>query len=512
MALNDFDSTFASNPIVKAIGDQLGLGPLFANAGATPQVKPGASRPSVAESRFLPSAQLRLMRMQQMNEMRQNTPGARAQSAGMGMPGGMGEVPMMSEDTLHDPGVQEMLKGYGVDPNVQVDPHLFLHNPAAWANHPVLSGLLEGGLSGLAFTNGGNTVGESLSNIARGMMASDSAHAERVNSQLMMPFQQAQTVAQLRALGQEQQLREAQIKEAKQRGDYYAAAANFKDTQPPMQPIWQAQQAVLDAYGTGDKDKIKSALDAYHSIEGELHPPRTFAPPTFLNQLGSDAYNKAKQDLIDQYSPVNHDWNDVPFDAVEKLHQQFLSDQQLTHPPKTPTGKTDAQNEVLRKSLIDQANAKIDAVVGQLRTAGSGYIYQGAPIPGLKTTNGVVTAQALADFKNRTVSDLNVELARAKLDPITAVYTAEGTVPGRQNPVAPAGTGQNSPKNPPMPKIEQPLAPPRPSEQALTPPASILKPGVINKVQGPHGRVEKWILDRSGRPVQLPDDATGAGQ
>lgn len=210
---------FTDNPLIGSFYNALGMqGILPGNAepaAAAPQQAkmpaPGRSKPNIAPYRNRPYIPRML------------DPTAAHANRGGVMPGG--EEPMMSEDMLKSPQMAALLGHFGVSNQVDVDPNLFIHNPQTWQNHPRIAGALEGALSGLAFTNGGNTIGESISNVARGMMDSQSAHAQHVNAQLMMPFQQAQAVGQLQNMAGEQDQRKATMDHLKAMSDYYTQQA-----------------------------------------------------------------------------------------------------------------------------------------------------------------------------------------------------------------------------------------------------------------------------------------------
>jgi hypothetical protein len=209
---------FIDNPTISALGASLGLSPLFAAAGSptpegdsvtTPPVRPGVSKPNQPEYRnrpFIPR-----------NEM--------GSSGGVGPGGNQPVAPgVMDQATFQSPEVQKLLGQYGVHPtDTPPDPNLFVHNPEAFVKHPVLSGLLEHGLRGLAYSHPGANFLQSLAGGVRGIQEGDAASAQQENNQLTAPFQQAGMVADLQHKADEHRSADALI------GYHTALAANASD-------------------------------------------------------------------------------------------------------------------------------------------------------------------------------------------------------------------------------------------------------------------------------------------
>jgi hypothetical protein len=209
---------FIDNPVINALGNQLGLGGVFASARATngsgslppgygdpgiggvtpgaspnapvmaqnsPPPKPGRSTPNVPEYKNRPY----IPRNESPSSQRTGGTGGGIPSAAPGV---------MDYETLQSPEVQKLLGQYGVHPtDTPPDPNLFVHNPEAFVKHPVLSGLLEHGLRGLAYMHSGTNFLDSLSGGVRGIQESDAASAQQQNNQMTAPFQQAGLAAQL---------------------------------------------------------------------------------------------------------------------------------------------------------------------------------------------------------------------------------------------------------------------------------------------------------------------------
>lgn len=94
-----------------------------------------------------------------------------------------------------------LLSPYGMhqpDPS-QINPYLFFNNQGYMGDHPRVAGMLDNALSALAFTHGGQTIGDSISGIAQGMLGSRQAHQQNIMNQVMGPFNYAAQMAPVRA-------------------------------------------------------------------------------------------------------------------------------------------------------------------------------------------------------------------------------------------------------------------------------------------------------------------------
>ena len=231
--------SFLDNPLVGAIGQAMVKanpnGAIASIASALPKdfapemqatappapLKSEVSKPPVADNRVEST--------RESMAVRQHYPTAQAKgpAAPKGMPVGMNMPGVMSPEVLQHPAVQQLLSQYGVSPEQANDaaqsasPNLFITNPAAYQKHPVLAGMIERGLEGAAFTKGSHTIGEGISNIAQGVLDSNAARAEKYNNQLMMPFAQAQQVAGLKSISDEQAFKVAQAKHYQDLEDHY---------------------------------------------------------------------------------------------------------------------------------------------------------------------------------------------------------------------------------------------------------------------------------------------------
>lgn len=225
----DTGISIADNPIFQAVANHLGVDALMGNSvgsAAGDAVTKAAAPVAPPKPAASPVEGSKMDR-----EFRQHAPLPRATSSrgssqgglspGMSLPG------VMSPEVLQHPVVQQLLAQYGVSPEVAnqaaetASPNLFVDNPEAFQKHPVLSGMLEHGLEGLAFSRGSNTVGEGLTNVAQSLLNAKAARAEKYNNQLMMPLQQAAQVAQLKGTNLLQEYQMAESKRANAMASYY---------------------------------------------------------------------------------------------------------------------------------------------------------------------------------------------------------------------------------------------------------------------------------------------------
>jgi len=215
--------SFLTNPIVGAIDTALG-GPLNgAIQAATQQASMKAGKSDVAgttprEFRYHASTKS------------PSAPTGRGSTAGgnnLNLPG------VMSPDVLMHPEVQKLLGQYGVTPaaiqgSIQnASPNLFLPEHFTQA-HPRLGGMLEHALEGAVFTQQGSTTGENIVNALRAPLLARQASAEKYNNQLMMPFAQAQQVANLQGTNLQQEFERAQTAKATAMEGYYDQLPEIK--------------------------------------------------------------------------------------------------------------------------------------------------------------------------------------------------------------------------------------------------------------------------------------------
>ena len=262
---------FVNNPLVASIGVHLGLGGLLGNG-------PEAAIQAAVPAQITPpksGATMATMRDERLQEsLSRSKAVARAVSTGGSQPGGGANQPgFMSAEVLQHPVVQALLGQMGQSPESirhaiqNASPDLFITDPAAHANHPVLSGMVERALEGLAFTHGGNTVGESLSNIAQGMLTAQQARAEKYNNQLMMPFVQAQQVANLQGTDLHQKYEDAEAKRANAQAEMYNQMPEYRQGLLDLRTQQESDKA---SYQAG-MNHLKLQLDPRFSAMSSEH-------------------------------------------------------------------------------------------------------------------------------------------------------------------------------------------------------------------------------------------------
>lgn len=288
MAIN---TSFVNNPLVASLGGALGLGPILgeaadmdgANPGADPQApKPAASKPNVPMYKTRPYVPPLL-------------------HAGGGVRPGVGTTApagaTMDPAVLQNPGVQALLGQFGVSTeDTHPDGHLFIHNPEAFQNHPVIAGMLENGLSGLAAYQGtGRDTAETVGNIARSVLGADAMHAAQYNSQVQAPFQAAAQIAGLQKASLDQKNVQSEI-------DTRAQLANDKD-------YYQTQ--VIGAR----EDAIAARQQAHDAgLDPEIAGKQLY-------------YQNAKAALVKQYGSEDK----IPPAAILKLADNWRSSKDVAH-------------------------------------------------------------------------------------------------------------------------------------------------------------------------------------
>jgi hypothetical protein len=226
------ETSILSNPIFNAVGAALGVGSLFEGAGGGPGGPPPSAPPVKTPTAKAPAPSVEGSKTPR--EFRQHAPVAKQPAAGRGsQPGGVGmNLPgVMSPDVLQHPMVQALLNQYGVDPDTvhqaiqNADPNLFVSPHSAFGmKHPGIAGAVERGLEGLAFTPGTSaTPGDLFHNVAQGMLDAKAARADKYNNQLMMPFAQAQQVANLKTISDDQHYKQAQAQHYQDLEEHYTA-------------------------------------------------------------------------------------------------------------------------------------------------------------------------------------------------------------------------------------------------------------------------------------------------
>lgn len=218
--------SFTDNPVISALGDQLGLGGVFAAIkgggaaaapapAAPPAVKPGVTKPNIPNYRERPYIP--------RNETGSPGGGVRPGGGVLTPPG------TMDPSTLQDPKVAALLGQYGVTPpSTPPNPNMFITNPEAYNRHPILAGLLEHGLGAAANSHEGSNWFQSLLGGIRGGQEYEAQRSTSYNNQLMAPFQQAAAVGGLQKMADEHAASIAEDAHKKAADEYYKSIAESK--------------------------------------------------------------------------------------------------------------------------------------------------------------------------------------------------------------------------------------------------------------------------------------------
>lgn len=133
------------------------------------------------------------------------------------------ELPMPGADEAN-----ALLGQYGLSMPGHIKQNIFLPDSFA-GHHPLLSRMIEGGVLGGALTNGGETVGENIQNVFRGLLAAKDYRNNAINAQLDAPFQTAQLMGNLQGMQDKHKLAVAQAQAEEARAEYYR---NGEDKSP----------------------------------------------------------------------------------------------------------------------------------------------------------------------------------------------------------------------------------------------------------------------------------------
>jgi hypothetical protein len=200
--------SFIDNPVVASLAAATGLNQVLGSAQSAAPPKSPQMRPEYQEAR--PPVNPRFAGPQAV-------PGGRAPITGV--PGT--EPGLMDAQTLQSPNVHDLLAHFGVTAPADINDHLFIHDPDAFAKHPMIASMIENGLGGLANYHTGQDTAGTLSNIAQSVIGNQAMHAQAYNNRAMMPLMQAQQIAALQDQVGKQSLQEAQQKHDNAMADYY---------------------------------------------------------------------------------------------------------------------------------------------------------------------------------------------------------------------------------------------------------------------------------------------------
>lgn len=101
----------------------------------------------------------------------------------------------------------------------QVKQNVLFPNTGFFGNHPRLSGAIEGGIFGALASHGGETPGESIQGALEGIVGSKRIREGLYRQQFARPFESAGALEQLNDMGEQRQLRQAQIKHYQDESD-----------------------------------------------------------------------------------------------------------------------------------------------------------------------------------------------------------------------------------------------------------------------------------------------------
>lgn len=167
------------------------------------------------------------------------------------MGGGVDNSPDYSQFT-YDPSANaaatQALSPYGLHPleASQVNPNAILPNSGFFGAHPNLSRMIEGGIFGAANTQGSNTIGEGISNVAQSMISGPQQRNAMLERQFQAPFQQASMLEGMRDKQQKYALNDSEIK-------YRQAQMDRWTQDKPLHPITPVG-ATNSSYATYDSE------------------------------------------------------------------------------------------------------------------------------------------------------------------------------------------------------------------------------------------------------------------
>lgn len=392
-AFNIPEDSFGSNPLVQAMGNALGMGGLFETKQASTNLQPPPVPISETE-RVRDSRNAR--QSYPTNGGRGLGPGANKGAVNPQMPG------VMDPSVLTSPETQQVLAPYGITPQHlqdvanQANPNMFVQNPEAYQKHPVIAGMLERGLEGLAFTQGSHTWGEGLSNVAKGMMDAHAARTEKYNNMLMMPFQQAQQVAQMKGIGLQQNLEGEQQRYEQSHERYFDALGDYRGM------MGDIQQGKLDL--AKNQQQMKQTLGLISAIQ-----------KTPLDAQGQQEWDAAIKDA-----------NGNPFAAdPDKLSQIFSEASTRTEALKQ--GNANYRAQVAGVSRVSSSGVAAGAHLDDAQLAGLQKDYDDAQ-KGLAEFNKMLAGGMTATDKNGNVvyagSDAANKAAKEYQDSVNAASSA----------------------------------------------------------------------------------------
>ena len=176
---------------------------------------------------------------------------------------GGGYEPQMSDVFRNR--LNTLLSPYGLNAPAMSD-NVFLPETGFFGRHPLATRAIENALIGAATTEGGNTVGESISNIARSVLGIPRVRGQMQLGRLLAPLGIAQQLQGFEGTSADIAYKRAQAKESEAQGRYY----DYQATHPTY------THAGTDVHGNA------SYVD----------PRNPMAPPIIVPNVGVDVYDR----------------------------------------------------------------------------------------------------------------------------------------------------------------------------------------------------------------------------
>ena len=219
-----------------------------------------------------------------------------------GAPGGLDLSTGADPSTMDWDKANELLGQFGQHMPENPSPYAMLPNSGFFGAHQRLGGALEGALFGAANTGPANTLGEGISNVARGILGGTAERQRAVNQQFQQPFMSASMMGQLMQQKQtlDMQAAHEQLYEAQAHKDLAAPIPKFShffqdyNPQSPtygqpfgVRPTGEAEAIPLPAgvnvnKPTGGATKPWGGMltPSQYSIAGALNIPHDRPPTT----------------------------------------------------------------------------------------------------------------------------------------------------------------------------------------------------------------------------------------
>lgn len=218
----------------------------------------------------------------------------------------MGGNPLLPEGPdysayTYDPQMRAMAQASGVNPLApdQVNPNAMFPNRGFFGNHPRLTSGLEGAIFGAAATQPGQTIGENISNVARGMIEGPQMKSALVRRQFEAPFQNAMMMENLRDMqgkralnDSEIQFRHAQINRFSDETDLAQQRIAMQQEQGDLKNVIAQERAEnASLRGGASMSDVRRAYEASHGPEPPAGGPKNKDGRTNQEAWGDGFYN-----------------------------------------------------------------------------------------------------------------------------------------------------------------------------------------------------------------------------